>query len=153
MSMSFLWVPSQIPHLVNWRLLVEEHILNINRLLRLLSPFGNWNIFSRPGQSHGLLYKHLCHNSINSLSQWLILCENIFMALPRPNGWRWCFLPWNRLSYTFFEILNLNWNPNCITGSRVVAIFLNGRIWPIAGASFVDGLRSTELPLLVYRQI
>ena len=34
-------------------------------------------------RGQGLLYKHLCH----SLTQSLILCENIFMALPHPKGW------------------------------------------------------------------
>ena len=33
---------------------------------------------SRPEQSQGLLYKHLC----NSLIHGFILCENIFTALP-----------------------------------------------------------------------
>ena len=30
-------------------------------------------VFSRPGQSQGLLYKHLCHSFISSLTDWLIL--------------------------------------------------------------------------------
>ena len=31
----------------------------------------------------------------------MILCENIFMAPPRPNDWRWCFQSWNRLCKLF----------------------------------------------------
>ena len=35
----------------------------------------------------------------------------------------------------FMEILNLEEHPNRITGSTVTAIFLNGLILPISGAS------------------
>ena len=41
----------------------------------------------------------------------------------------------------FKEILNLKGHPNCITGSKVTAILLNGLILPICGASAVKGLR------------
>ena len=44
-------------------------------------------IFSRPGRSQGLLYKHLRYWLIHSV----MVCENIFTAPPRPNGCRWCF--------------------------------------------------------------
>ena len=40
-------------------------------------------------------------------------------------------------------ILNLEGHLNSITGSRVTAISLNGRILPIGGASAVEGLSST----------
>ena len=49
----------------------------------------------------------------------------------------------------FKDILNLEGHPNCITGSRVTAILLNGLILPIDGASSVEGLRLTGLPRLV----
>ena len=39
------------------------------------------------------------------------------------------------------EILNPERHPNCITGSKVTAIFLNGLILSIGGASAVKGLR------------
>ena len=39
------------------------------------------------------------------------------------------------------EILNLEGYPNCITGSKVTAILLNGWILPIGAASAVKGLR------------
>ena len=42
-----------------------------------------------------------------------------------------------------YEILNLEGHPNCITGSRVTAILLNGWILPIGGTSPVEGLLST----------
>ena len=38
--------------------------------------------------------------------------------------------------WTFlFEILNLEGHPNCISGSKVMAIWLNGWILPVGGAS------------------
>ena len=69
--------------------------------LVVLSPlFGGWQLgvermqrwqtiwqallFSRPGRSQGLLFKHLCNSLINSV----MVCENIFTAPPYPNGWR-----------------------------------------------------------------
>ena len=50
----------------------------------------------------------------------------------------------------FKEILHLKGHPHRITGSEVTAILLNRWIFPIGGASAVEGLRSTGLPLLVY---
>ena len=44
-------------------------------------------------------------------------------------------------------MLNLEGHPNRITGSKVTAIFLNGWILPIGGASAVEGLLSTGLTL------
>ena len=41
----------------------------------------------------------------------------------------------------FYEFLNPERHPNCITGSKVTAIFLNGWVLPISGASAVKGLR------------
>ena len=40
------------------------------------------------------------------------------------------------------EILNFGGHPNCIAGSKVTAILLNGWILPLGGASAVKGLRS-----------
>ena len=42
----------------------------------------------------------------------------------------------------FLEILNLEGHLNHITGSRATAIFMNGWIFPIGGASAVEGLLS-----------
>ena len=53
----------------------------------------------------------------------------------------------------YFKILNLEGHPNCITGSTVTAILLNGWILPIGGASAVEGLQSTCLPRLVYSAV
>ena len=53
----------------------------------------------------------------------------------------------------FEEIINLEGHPNCITGSRVMAILLNGWILPIVGALLVEGLQSTGLPRLVSTSI
>ena len=41
----------------------------------------------------------------------------------------------------FKEILKREGHPNCITGSKVMVIWLNGWILPIGGASAVKGLR------------
>ena len=64
-----------------------------------------------------------------------MVCENIFTAPPRPNSCRWCFQSSNRLYYNFFGDLNLEGHPNCITSSKVTAIFLNRWILSIGGAS------------------
>ena len=53
----------------------------------------------------------------------------------------------------FYDILNLKGHPNCITGSRITAILLNGWNLPIGGASALEGLRSTALPRLVYKHL
>ena len=57
------------------------------------------------------------------------------------------------MSKFFKEILNLKGHLNCITGSEVTAILLNGWILPIGGTSAVEGLRSTGLPRLVFQCI
>ena len=46
-------------------------------------------------------------------------------------------------------LLVIKGHRNCNTGSRVTAILLNGCILPIAGASAMEGLRSTGLPRVV----
>ena len=46
--------------------------------------------------------------------------------------------------------LNPKGHQNCISGSKVMALLLKERILPIGGASAVEGLRSTGLPLLVF---
>ena len=46
-------------------------------------------------------------------------------------------------------ILNLKGHLYCITGSKVMAMLLNGWISSIGGASAVKGLQSTGLPRLV----
>ena len=57
----------------------------------------------------------------------------------------------HKIDYVTFllEIINLERHPNRTTGSRVTAVLLNGWIFPIGGASAVEGLRSTGLPRLV----
>ena len=60
------------------------------------------------------------------------------------------FLKFNNF---FFEILNLKGCINCITGSRVMAILLNGYILPVGGASAMEGLQLTGLPLLVSQRM
>ena len=48
--------------------------------------------------------------------------------------------------YNFNEILNLKGHPNCITGSKVTTILLNGWILPLGGASSMKGLRLQPAP-------
>ena len=43
------------------------------------------------------------------------------------------------------EIFNRKGHPNCITGSKVTVIWLNGWILPIGGASAVKGLRLPKI--------
>ena len=49
----------------------------------------------------------------------------------------------------FLRILNLKGHHNCIIGSRVTKVLLNGWILPIGGASALEGLWSLGLPYLV----
>ena len=58
---------------------------SFNRPFALLSYEIIINFFSRPGQSHGLHYKHLCHSFINYLSE-LTFSSHSFTAPSRPNG-------------------------------------------------------------------
>ena len=55
-------------------------------------------------------------------------------------------------SHFFWKILNLEGHPNCITGSKVTAIWLNGWILPIGGASLgrvcKPSVTEKELPFL-----
>ena len=53
------------------------------------------------------------------------------------------------LNNLILKILNLEVHPNCITGSKVKAILLNGWILPTGGASAMEGLQSMGLPRLV----
>ena len=97
------------------------------------------NIYiSRHLQSQGLLYKHLCVHW--SVSPSVILCENIFTALPHPNGWRWYFQSKNRLCYIFvrrFKILK--GIQIALLVLKVTAILLIGQILPIYWWSFSSG--------------
>ena len=53
----------------------------------------------------------------------------------------------------FREILNLEGQTNCITGSKVTEILLNGWILPIGGASAVKGLhlRPAQQACLIFK--
>ena len=61
-----------------------------------------------------------------------MVCENIFTAPPRPNGWRS-----HKMDYVgkFEEILNLEGHQNRINGLRVTAILLNWWTFPIGEAA------------------
>ena len=51
----------------------------------------------------------------------------------------------------FQEILNLEGHPNCITGSKVMAILLNWWILPIGGTSAVKGLHLQPAQLACFK--
>ena len=71
-------------------------------------------VISRPGQSQGLLYKHLCHKLINWLIGWLSTpsVKIIFPAPSRPIGLKWCFQSLNKLYnivYWYFVRNSKSW--------------------------------------------
>ena len=70
-----------------------------------------------------------------------MVCENIFTALPGPNGCKLGYQSKNRLCYNCLKILNPEGHPNHITGSKVRAYLRNRWILPIGGASAEKGLR------------
>ena len=55
----------------------------------------------------------------------------------------------HKIDYITFckEILNIKEHQNCVTGSRFTLVLLNGWIWPIGGASAVEGLLSMRYTL------
>ena len=59
---------------------------NLNSINDALYPKYEYKyIFSRPGRSQGLLYKHLRHWLIHSVGPWAFSSHS-FSAMPRPNG-------------------------------------------------------------------
>ena len=106
---------------------------------KLISPFLTLPLLADPGEARGC--------SINShVINWLN--DSVSLFLPQLYG---PATP-KRLEITL-PVINYFLNPeghqNPIDGSKVTAILLKGCILPIGGASAVEGLRSTGLPLLV----
>ena len=64
-----------------------------------------------------------------------MICENIFAAPPRSNIEDGASSHKLYNVTTFKEILNPKGHPNCITGSKVTAILLNGWILPVVGVA------------------
>ena len=54
------------------------------------------------------------------------------------------------VTIVFYEILNLEGLVNRITGSRLTPILLNWWVFPIGGASGVEGLLSTGPTLSIF---
>ena len=76
------------------------------------------------------------------------------MAPPSSNGCKWCFQSQNRLSYNFLRDFKSQRTSNCITGSRVTAILLNGWIFPIGQSGEASWWRvcyQRGLPRLVFK--
>ena len=90
-------------------------------------------LFSRPVQSQGLLYKHLCHWLIDWLSHPFPLT-----ALRHRHAQT---VIDSSLSYKIDYViviksfLNSEGHQNCIVGSKVTVILLNGLILPIGGVA------------------
>ena len=75
---------------------------------------GLTHLVNRPGQSQGLLYKHLQHSFNNPLIKRVIICENIFIAPSRPHKEVKMVLSVinETLLWIFFKDLNLKGHPN-----------------------------------------
>ena len=83
---------------------------------------------SDPGKARG------CSTN-TSVTDSVMVCENIFTAPPRPNDCRWCFQSSNRLCYNFLEIINPEGHQNRIGGSKVTTILRKGWILHIGGVA------------------
>ena len=112
-------------------------------------------MFSRPGQSQGLLNKHLRHWFIHSFIDWV---SEPFppRALRRRHAQtvRDCSSSY-KIEYVIVikTFLNPEGYQNRISGLKVTVILLKGWILPIGEYSAVEGLRSTGLPRLVFFSI
>ena len=84
------------------------------------------HVYSRPGQSQGLLFTHYCN--------WFIDLVILFLPLRRHQAQRfWDGATSHKIDYVAqaWGILNLKGYQNCIIGSKVMAILLNGQLLPI----------------------
>ena len=113
------------------------------------SEVGPYSFFiSRPGQSQGLLYEHLCHSFIEWVSEpfppTALRRRHAQMMRDSSSSYKIdCFI-------VIKTILNPVGHQNCISGLKVRTILLKGWILHIGEASAVEGLRSTGLPRLVF---
>ena len=103
-------------------------------------------------------------SSTNSLViNWLIhsvsqspFSSHSFTAPPCPNGSRDSSYSFSyKINYVTVikNFLNPKGHHNRISGSKVTVILLKGWILPIGGASAVEGLLSTGLPRLVFKDL
>ena len=96
-------------------------------------------IFSRPGQSHGLLYKYPCHLLIHYFTDPLVptalQCRYTQTVGDKPSGYKVDSV------IVIKKFLNPEGHQNPISGSKVTAVLLKGWILPIGGASAGEGLR------------
>ena len=105
-------------------------------------------MFSRPGQSQGLLYKQSRHSLIDSVSHpfpsTALRRRHAQTVRDRSSSYK--------IDYVIGikNFLNPEYHQNMINGSKVTAILLKGWILPLGVASAVEGLRSTGLPRLVF---
>ena len=117
-----------------------------------LSPV--WGIFSRPGKSQGLLYKHLCSSKSLLHGSWSVIISSLeplhsfihafikstfslphiyVVAMPKRLE-----IGLQVIKYTISRIktfLNPKGHQNPIGGSKVIAILMKGCILPIGGVA------------------
>ena len=107
-------------------------------------PYHLWNFFADPVKARGC--------STNSL-----MIKSVRKPFPPTALWR-RHAQTVRDSSSSYKInyvivikncLNPEGHQNPISGSKVTAILLKGWVWPIGGASAVEGVQSTGLPCLV----
>ena len=92
-----------------------------------------WSVISRPGQSQGLLYKHLCHLLIHLLSHPFppTALQRHHAQTVRDSSSSY------RIDYVIVikNFLNREGHQNRITGSKVTTILVKGQILPIGGVA------------------
>ena len=97
--------------------------------MHVLSAF----VFRRPGRSQGLLYNHLRHSFNHSLSDWSF----VKIYLRRRHTLVGGGASTHKKDYVgkYTEIINLKGHQNRTTCSRVMAIFLKGKLLSIGGVA------------------
>ena len=116
-------------------MLVKPDTLSKHITILALSTLHFWikNVFSIPGRSQGLFYKHRCHSLICSFVKLFSSCH----GYRRRQALTEIFLA----SSHKIDILNFKGYPNCIIGSKDTAILLNWWISLLAQLHG-EGLRS-----------
>ena len=100
--------------------------------------------FSRPWQSHALLYKQFQYWTIHPLTKPVILYKNIFAVHPHPNH----IIDYVR-KFRDFKSWPSNWN----TGSGEMVILLNMLILPYGGVTLGMFCTCSLCNRLVYQEI
>ena len=92
-------------------------------------------IFSRPGWSQGLLYKHIRHWFFHSFINWSFSLPQLYGAAT-PKGLEICLPVIKKsLRHSDQELSKSEGHQNPISGSKVTAVLLKGRILSIGGVA------------------